>query len=125
MFDVALHAGTFVSLVIYFRQDLVRLARAFAVSLVRGIGDDVDRRLAWLMVIGTIPGALVGVFLEDLVENVLGAPKMVAMELVVFALVLYAADRLSRRTRPLERVGWVDGIPPAPASPSPWASRWA
>ncbi len=110
VFDVALHAGTFVSLVIYFREDLVRLARAFAVSLVRGIGGDVDRRLAWLMVIGTIPGALVGVFLENLVENVLGAPKLIAVQLIVFAFVLYAADRLSRRTRPLDQVSWLDGI---------------
>src|SRR5438552_12545263 len=59
--DVALHLGTLVALLVYFRADLLRLARGFVASLAdRRIGDDVDRRLAWLVVIGAVPGAGVG-----------------------------------------------------------------
>ena len=56
-FDVALHLGTLVALLWFFAADWVRLIRAGIASIVeRKIGDDVDRRLAWLLVIGSIPG---------------------------------------------------------------------
>ena len=110
VFDVSLHAGTFFALVAYFWHDIVRLVSAFAVSLGRGIKGDADRQIAWLIVVGTIPGAVAGVLLESIIENTLGAPMLVAAQLIVFALLLYAADRWSRRTRDLGQAGWADGI---------------
>jgi len=110
VFDVSLHAGTFFALVAYFWHDIVRLVSAFAVSLGRGIKGDADRQIAWLIVVGTIPGAVAGVLLESIIENTLGAPMLVAAQLIVFALLLYAADRWSRRIRDLGQAGWADGI---------------
>ena len=110
VFDVSLHAGTFFALVAYFWHDIVRLVSAFAVSLGRGIKGDADRQIAWLIVVGTIPGAVAGVLLENIIENTLGAPMLVAAQLIVFALLLYAADRWSRRIRDLGQAGWADGI---------------
>ncbi len=110
VFDVSLHAGTFLALVAYFWHDIVRLVSACAASLGRGIRGDADRRIAWLIVIGTVPGAIAGVLLEHLIENTLGTPMLVAAQLIVFALILYAADRWSRRTRDLGQAAWADGI---------------
>src|SRR6476646_808087 len=63
--DVALHVGTLVALLVYFREDLARLGRAIAASIAeRRIGDHPERRLAWLVVIGSVPAALVGAALE-------------------------------------------------------------
>src|SRR5512137_154653 len=60
-FDVALHLGTLLALLVFFAADWVRLIRAGIASIVeRKIGDDLDRRLAWLLIIGCIPGGIVG-----------------------------------------------------------------
>jgi undecaprenyl-diphosphatase len=110
MFDVALHAGTFVALLAYFRSDIVRLLVAFFLSLRRGINGDPARRLAWVIVIGTIPAAIAGVMGEKVIEQVLGAPVLVACELILFALLLWLADARGRKTRALGRANWSDGI---------------
>src|SRR5579883_905801 len=63
--DVALHLGTLVALLAYFRRDLGRLARAFVDSLrERSLAGSPERKLAWLIAIGSVPGALIGFLLE-------------------------------------------------------------
>src|SRR5512136_850701 len=60
-FDVALHLGTLTAVLIYFAKDWIRLIRAFFQSVFqRRIGADPDRRLAWLLVIATVPGVIAG-----------------------------------------------------------------
>jgi len=110
VFDVALHAGTFFALVVYFWTDLLRLISAFATTLLHGLAGDPDRRMACLIVIGTIPGALAGVQFQKVIENTLGRPLLVAGQLIVFALLLYAADRWSRKARAMAEASWWDGI---------------
>ena len=62
-FDIALHIGTLIGLLWFFRADWIRLIRAGVKSITqRKIGDDLDRRLFWFLVIGTIPGAIAGYF---------------------------------------------------------------
>jgi undecaprenyl-diphosphatase len=110
VFDVALHAGTFFSLVIYFWPDVVRLLSAFAASVRHGINGDTDRRIAWLIVIGTVPAAVAGLAAQEVIETTLGTPMLVAGELVVFAFVLWLAERWGRKQRVLSAVTWWDGI---------------
>src|SRR5262249_20975732 len=65
-FDVSLHLGTLLALLIFFAADWVRLIRAGLASIRdRSIGNDPDRRLAWLLVIGTIPAGVVGFLAES------------------------------------------------------------
>lgn len=107
-FDVFLHLGTLVALLLYFARDWVRLARAWFASVgERRIGDDPDRRLAWLLVAATIPAGLIGLAFEDLIEQTFhgdttGARLAIAGALVVGGVALYLADRLGRRNRRLE-----------------------
>jgi undecaprenyl-diphosphatase len=98
-FDVALHMGTFVGAVVYFRRDIWRYFLAWIRSMRRRRVDTVDERLAWYLVIGTIPGALAGALFEDVIERKLGQPWLIALMLAVFGVVLYLVDRSARQTR--------------------------
>jgi undecaprenyl-diphosphatase len=93
-FDVALHLGTLVGAVAYFRSDICRLARAAIVGPQRQ-----DGRLAWLIVLSALPAAVVGALLADTIEQNTGQVWLVAVMLIVGALALAWADGvLGRRT---------------------------
>jgi undecaprenyl-diphosphatase len=98
-FDVALHLGTLVGAVIYFRADIWRYAVAFVRSVRTRSASGPDERLAWALVLGTIPGAIAGAAFEDVIQEKLGQPMLIAVMLTVFAAVLYAVDRFSRSDR--------------------------
>src|SRR5574340_866883 len=84
LFDVALHTGTFLALVIFFWRDIVRLSAAFLASLRHGLGYDPERKLAWAVLLGAIPAGIAGVLGEKVIEDVLGAPSLIAVELIAF-----------------------------------------
>ena len=106
-FDVFLHLGTLVALVAFFARDWVRLIGAALASLrERRIGDDPDRRVAWLLVAATVPAAIIGFALEGLIEEAFhrdsdAARLTIAGFLVVGATALWLADRLGSRDRDL------------------------
>ncbi len=109
-FDVFLHLGTLLALVVYFARDWVRYLRAWWASVrERRIGADTDRRMAWLLVVATIPAAIIGFALEDLIAETFHgdsdtARLAIAGFLVVGGALLYLADRLGRRTTELEQL---------------------
>lgn len=110
-FDLALHLGTSLALLVYFWRDWAALTRA----VLAGVTDGQARRdprwgLAWLLALGCIPAGVVGLLFEDVIERNARQPVMIAALLIVFGIVLYAADRLSSRSRPLEKVGLGDAI---------------
>ena len=109
-FSVALHVGTLMALLLAFWRDWWRLG----LSAVRGLAQrslaDADAKLAWLLVIGTIPGAIAGYFLEKPIENALRSPAAVGVAMVVVALVLLAADRLSPKARTERSMTVWDGL---------------
>jgi undecaprenyl-diphosphatase len=109
-FDVALHLGTFVSLVVYFWRDIGRLLSAWAGTLRRRRVDTTEGKLAWLIILSTVPAAVVGVLLEDVIVNTLGKPWMIAVLLIAFGGVMYAADRLARHEREMEQLSWLDAL---------------
>ncbi len=101
-FSVVLHGGTLLALLVYFREDWLRLIPAFFASLRdRSIGDDADRRLIWLLVLSTLPAAVIALFLNDIVEQNVRHPGLVAVMLVIAGAVLWLADRWGARTRPI------------------------
>jgi undecaprenyl-diphosphatase len=103
-FDVALHLGTLVAAVVYFRRDLWTLLRAWLRSVgARAVRDD-DERLAWLIVVATIPAALAGAALEDFISKRLGDPWQIAILLAVFGILLLIADQ-SPQDRRMEDLG--------------------
>ena len=91
-FDVALHVGTLVGALIYFRADVWRYLKAFGQSVRARSISTTDQRLAWALVVGTIPGAAAGALFEDAIQNRLGEPWLIAVMLAVFGVVLYVVD---------------------------------
>ena len=105
-FDVALHLGTLVGAVAYFRADIVRYVRAAFTAAGRGTH---DRRLAWLLVASTVPAAVTGAVLADPIEENTGFIWLVATMLIVFGLVLGWADRRAG-IRPVEDIRMRDAL---------------
>lgn len=110
LFDVVLHAGTFLALVLYFWRDILQLLRAFLGSLRFGIRDSANRRIAWAIALGTIPAIIAGVAGEELIEEKLGTPVLIAIELILFAFVLLWAERVGRKKRGLKDTRLRDGV---------------
>jgi undecaprenyl-diphosphatase len=104
-FSVMLHIGTLAALLVYFWADWVRLVPAgFAAMRDRSFGADPDRRLAWLLVAATIPAAIAGFLLEDLIETAFREIGLVAVTLVGGAVILWLADRWGAQTKEVEDV---------------------
>src|SRR5688500_15014722 len=100
-----LHVATLGALLIYVARDWVRLAPdGLAALRDRSFNDDPDRRLAWLLAASTIPAAIVGFALNDLIETAFREPRLVAMTLVAGAVILWLADRLGSRSRTVDQL---------------------
>lgn len=93
-FDVALHLGTLVAVIAYFRRDMVIYVREGVRLLVRRERPvDPQGRLAWLLVLSAVPAAGVGALFESTIDSRLGTPTIVGVSLIVFGVLLGWADR--------------------------------
>ncbi len=97
-FDVALHLGTLVAVAAYFWGDVVRLVRAWVGSVGRRRIATPDEKIAWFVLIATIPAGVVGLLGENAIADGLGEPWQIAILLAAGAVLLWVADR-----RPQER----------------------
>jgi undecaprenyl-diphosphatase len=99
-FDVALHIGTLVAMIAYFRRDLVVYVREGVKAAVhRDRPASRDGRLAWLLLLSSVPAAVVGAALSGPIEDHLGTPVIIAVSLILGGLLLGWADRLAGRRR--------------------------
>jgi undecaprenyl-diphosphatase len=104
-FSVMLHMGTLLALILYFWRDWMTLIPAGLASIRdRSIGDDLDRKLAWLLVVATIPAVLVGPLLTDRIESLVREPGPVAAMLCVGAAILWLADRWGSKVREMDEM---------------------
>ena len=110
-FDAAIHLGTLAAVLVYFRVTVFRLAVAWFASLgARDWRHTPESKLAWLLVIGTIPAALVGLALESVVEDELRDPAVVGATLILFCVPMVAAERYGARSRGVGDAGIRDAI---------------
>jgi undecaprenyl-diphosphatase len=109
-FDVALHIGTFLAAVAYFRKDLVVYIRDGVKAVVnRKVSPTLEGKLAWLLVVSSLPAALIGAVLEKKIDEQLGKIPLIAVSLILFGLLLGWADRL-RGKRKLEEYTMRDAL---------------
>ena len=108
-FDVALHLGTLVAVVIYFWSDVVRLIRAWLGSVRRRSIRTDDERVAWFVAVATVPAAIAGAAGENFVEDKLGQPWQIAILLAVFAILLWIADHVPQR-KDISEIGWKGAV---------------
>ena len=110
-FDVALHFGTLLALLTYFAADLVRMLRDyFSRWRLPGGFWPAQRQYLLPLIFGCFPAALAGFFMEDLVESKLRSPGLVAALMAGMGLVLYLADRLGKKTKPLAETRPMDWL---------------
>ncbi|MBI2984672.1 MAG: undecaprenyl-diphosphatase UppP [Candidatus Kerfeldbacteria bacterium] len=111
VFDVALHLGTLLALVAFFWADIRRLVIAWVRSFRRTKSQpDDNQRLAWLLVIGSIPAAVAGVLGEQAIDANLRSPSVVAGALVVGGIILAWTDAKARVWRGLQELPWMHGL---------------
>ncbi|HUQ20606.1 MAG TPA: undecaprenyl-diphosphatase UppP [Gemmatimonadaceae bacterium] len=109
-FDVALHFGTLVAVIWYFRAEWGKLISA-AVSMIRNRRvQTVEEKRVLFLILATIPGAIGGLLLEKKAETAFRAPALTATALIVMGIVLWAADRFSRMDRELPTMRWIDAL---------------
>ncbi|MGD2052751.1 MAG: undecaprenyl-diphosphate phosphatase [Gammaproteobacteria bacterium] len=96
-FDVAVHAGTLAAVVLYFRKELARMFADWFASFRSGLTP--DARLAWAVLLGTIPVGLAGLLFKGVIETELRSPLVIAVATIVFGLLLWFADSTGRRNK--------------------------
>lgn len=109
-FDVALHVGTLVALLWYFRAEWLRLAVGGVALLRHRRPVDDGSRQALFIVIATIPAGIAGLVLEDLAEHAFRAPIVTAIALIVMGALLWAVDVRARQDRPRSAMTWRDAL---------------
>ncbi len=108
-FDVAVHVGTLMAVLAYFREDLVRISVDFVRSVHRGetVGDS---RLAWGVIFATIPVGLAGLLISSLQPQLLRSPLVIAWASIVFGILLMLADMVAPRLKSEHELRWRDVI---------------
>ncbi len=110
-FDVAMHLGTLVAVVVFFWRDLARMAFAFLRSLrTRSLPADPDGRLAYLVLASTVPAALIGYFLEDFFETAVRSPWVVIFNLVLVGALFIVGEAVGRRTRTASKLTFREAV---------------
>ena len=113
-FDVALHAGTLVAVLLYFWKDWLALTLCgFGMKYPSNAPTQEvaqHKRLFWYMVIGTIPGAILGKLFDKQIEEHLRLPGIIGVSLIVVALIMWWADRKKDLTRKIEQSDMTDAV---------------
>jgi undecaprenyl-diphosphatase len=110
-FDVAMHLGTLVAVVVFFWRDLARMVFALLRSLqTRALPADPDGRLAFLVLASTVPAALIGYVLEDFFETAVRSPWVVVFNLVLVGVLFILGEAVGRRTRTASKLTFREAI---------------
>jgi undecaprenyl-diphosphatase len=110
-FTAVVQLGTMVAVLLYFREDLWRIGRAWLRSLRdRSVRRTLDARLGWYIVLGTIPIGIFGLIFKDQIENGARDLYLISIALIVFGLVLLAAEEVGTKTRSIEQINRRDGV---------------
>ena len=109
-FDVALHFGTLLAVLWFFRKEWIELIRAaWQIVSTRRV-ETVEQKRVIFLILATIPGAIGGLLLEEKAETVFRAPVLTASALIVMGIILWAVDRFSSEARPMHQMKWIDAV---------------
>lgn len=110
-FDVLVQVGTLIAVIYYFRTDLIKIVREFIVALFNRHPLATDSsRMGWFLILATIPAGVVGFLAKTYVEQAFHSPLATALFLLLTATLLFAGETLSRSSRPLDTVNWLDAL---------------
>nr|WP_297348253.1 undecaprenyl-diphosphate phosphatase [uncultured Glaciecola sp.] len=108
-FDVAVHVGSLMAVIIYLRNDITKLAVAwFSHGLSRQ--QTAESKLGWWIIISTIPGVIFGYLMKDFVAENLRIAMVIAITTIVFGLLLWYADVTAKQTKKIEKIGLKEAV---------------
>ena len=103
-FDVVLHLGTLLALLVYYWREWLDMGLSLA------DGRPLPRRLLLLLIVASVPGAVIGVLLEKQAETIFRSPVFIACTLAVMGIGLWAADWIGSKKRKIEDIGLLDAV---------------
>jgi undecaprenyl-diphosphatase len=106
-FDIAVHVGTLLAVIGYFRVELFHMLRDFMDSL-KGQTLSIHAKLMWCIGFATIPVGLTGLFAKHFVETHLRSPLVIALATIIFGFILWSADKWGKRNRAEQSIQWKD-----------------
>lgn len=108
-FDVAVHVGSLLAVMIYFRDDIIRMLRAW---VSHGFSDQQtdDSKLAWWVIIATIPAVIFGYMFKDFVQEYTRSALVIACTTIGFGLLLWYADVKAKQIKTIEKLGWRSAL---------------
>lgn len=109
-FDVALHLGSLLAVLWYFRKEWKEMAVASVQIVTTRRVETIEQKRVIFIILATIPGAIGGLLLEKKAETVFRAPVITAIALMVMGLILWLVDRFSPQERPIGRMRWHDAV---------------
>jgi len=110
-YSAVIQLGTVAAVLIYFRKDIVALVAAFFRGLARREPfGTLESRLAWFVLVGTLPVGVCGLAFKKLIENQFRSLYVISGSLIILALILFAVERYASHQRTLADMGWKDGI---------------
>ena len=109
-FNAILHLGTLLAILVYFRRDCLSLLRAWWGSMRQRRIDTPQARLAWFIILATLPAALLGFLFEDVFESLFSSPASVGVFLLITGSILALSERMGKRTIDIEAITWRDAL---------------
>jgi undecaprenyl-diphosphatase len=109
-FDVALHFGTLLAVLWYFRMEWAALVRAAFGIITTGRIETPEKRRVIFLIIATIPGAIGGYVLQSRAESAFRSPQIIAIALIVMGIILWLVDKLTAQARVLGEMRWLDAL---------------
>jgi len=108
--DVAVHLGSLIAVIGYFRRDITDILSGWTVSLLPGRGPNEHSRLGWAIIVGVIPVVIAGFLLKSIVENDFRSATLIATTTILFGLLLGWADVRAKRQRAISDIGLRDAL---------------
>lgn len=109
VFDVAVHAGSLVAVLVYFRKEVSAMFVAWLASMRHG-QQTPDSKLAWWVMLATLPAVAAGFLFEDEIQSSLRAPWVIALASIMFGLLLWFSDHIGNRQRSEYDIGWKQAL---------------
>jgi undecaprenyl-diphosphatase len=110
-FDIATNTGTLLAVLAYFHRDVRDLITGFFTGAPRSRdGEFAPRPVAWAIIVGTIPAGIAGLLAKHWIEAHLRTPVVIAGTTLLYAILLFAADRMGRKVRGMDQITMMDGV---------------
>jgi undecaprenyl-diphosphatase len=109
-FDVFAHTGSFLAILIYFRKEILKMVLAFFDFFKKPKIENFSQKLLFLLLAGSLPAGILGFLLSDIIERYFRSPKFVALNLIVFGLILYWVDKKAKSQKEIKDLNFVQAF---------------